>query len=109
MTLAKLTGWMGGVAAVAFATGFSPPAMAEVITTSTPSTFSFESTGTCNNTTGCNGGTPSQTLSATAIFSNFQFSNSGSTLTFTLTLSNTTPVNATTLGESLTAFAFNTN
>lgn len=81
-------------------------ANALLITTQNASTVSGTFQVTCGL---CNGNTPSQTLTATISFGSFVFSNGGTTLTTQVTVSNTTPVNATTAGESIVAFAFDTN
>ena len=107
----KALKYLGIAMVLALAMGV-PPAHANLITATGPNS-SFQVDASCTNIVGCNGGTPTSTVSAHALFSNFLWSNSNTTLTFTLALSNTTAQGSltTALWDSvrLTGFGFNTN
>jgi PEP-CTERM motif len=100
------------VAALAVAVGLSLPVRAELITALSPE---FEVFASCTSTTGCNGQTPSSTLSAELQFSNFLFTpGSGGTVNFSTQIiaTNTTAQGSLSLADfqsvRLTSFGFDT-
>src|SRR5204863_8389318 len=68
---------------------------------------------TCDNITGCNGGTPSNPITVSADLSDFVWSNNDNTLTFQVTLTNTTQQGTYTTAQwqaiNISSFGFNTS
>jgi hypothetical protein len=99
--------WSAAVVALPIGT-----AQANVIDTNTAAGTEILINATCDYITGCNGGTPSSSVSAQALLSNFVFSHNNTWLTFSVQLTNTTPMGTYTAAQyaaiDLTAFGFNT-
>lgn len=97
---------LAGFAAAAIGAGLATPANANLILQNQSPDLIINAS--CGNITGCNGGTPPTTLSASAELSNFVWASNGTSVTFQVILANTTPLATQTAGVDLTAFGFNT-
>jgi hypothetical protein len=113
----KRLSFFAGMAALAAVAVAAPPASANLITCATGTlnctlpaadNFTVIFTATANGSMGI-----TTTLSATALFENFQFLNSGTELVFDVAITNTTPQGSLTAaqwsGVRVTDVAFNTN
>jgi hypothetical protein len=109
-TALKWSRYLGAAAVVALSIG---SAQADVINTSNASTTSITVSASCTTVTGCNGGNPISTVSASALLTDFVFSNNNTTLSFDVTLTNTTAQgslsSAIWQGIQLVAFGFDTD
>lgn len=113
MTKVKSLAVLTGAAALGAVALTAPPASANLISCATGLNCNLGSTEnfTANFNATTTGGTTAQ-LEATALFENFAFSNNGSTLTFQIVLTNTTPQGSLSTANwdsiRLTALGFNT-
>lgn len=97
---------VAGCAAAVIVIGLGAPAKANLILDNQSPDLIINAS--CTNITGCNGGQPPTTLSASAELSNFVWASNGTSVTFQIILANTTPLTTQTTGVDLTAFGFNT-
>ena len=104
---------LAALAATASLTVVGTAANANLITAAGPNPDTITIDASCTNITGCNGGTPSSTVSAEAVLSNFVWSSGNTTLTFQVKLTNTTPQGSYTTAQwnaiDVTDFGFNTS